>query len=133
MSAINGVIAGLFLALIVTVVGLIYWNHHETIKNVQTKVELNEAKTLINQLDTSLKVNDEVVSGVIEQTRVNTQKKQKILQDVDNTTKQVDNEEITPVSADAAYLNSMWSAYCTYNKDTNGCTTRQSTDSMHNG
>jgi len=133
MSAIKGVIAGLFLALIIAVVGLIYWNHHQSVKSVQTKVELSEAKTSINQLDTSLKVNDEVVTGTVKVIKANVQKRQEILQEVDDTTRRVNNEEITPADADAVYINSMWSAYCTYHKNESDCTTRQPPSSLHNG
>jgi uncharacterized membrane protein YvbJ len=133
MSALKGVVAGLFLALILAVAGLLYWNHHQTVKSAQTSIELSEAKTSINQLDTSLKVNDEVVTGTVKVIKANVQKRQEILQEVDNTTKRVDNEEITSADADAVYIDSMWSAYCTYHKGESDCTTRQSPSSLHNG
>jgi hypothetical protein len=122
--SIKGIIAGVFLMLILALTGMIYWNYHETIKHAGDKIELREAKTSINQLDTSLKVNDEVVTGTVKVIKADMQKRQEILQEVDDTTKRVDNEEITPANADAAYIDSMWSAYCTYHKGENDCTTR---------
>lgn len=131
MLETRGIIAGVFLALFLTVIGLVYWNHHQSVKSAQAKVELSEAKASISQLDTSLKINDEVVTRTVKAIKANSEQKQKTLQEVDNTTRQVEHEEITPADADAAYLNSMWSTYCTYNKGESDCASRQSSDSVH--
>lgn len=118
---------------LIVILGLSLFSCHEIKSNVVVKSQLKEAtanvvaanKGLQVRSDISDKTEDIVTQAVIK-TQELTVKASKLRDKIDETKKGVDNGSISNALADAAYVDSMWDAYCEAKPRSDRCTSRQS-------
>ena len=95
---------------LLVVIGLesLYIRHsaHKVAKIKQQNVEM----VVQHKVDT---IGDKISLDTIKVTTSNLEVKSHVLANVDTITEQVKDEKISSSAADAAYLDSMWTAYCT--------------------
>ena len=82
---------------------------HTSSKNTKLKTQNNEL-SVQHKVDT---IGDKITLDTIGVTTSNLKVKADVLANVDTISEQVKDEKISDSAADAAYLNSMWKAYCT--------------------
>lgn len=89
----------------------------------QKVVEANEAAK--TQMEVA-KVTEQTVTAATKRINTTTERGVAIKTAVDNVTHRVANEQISNTVASAAYIDSMWDAYCEAEQDDSACASRQS-------
>jgi hypothetical protein len=133
MSAIvKYIVCGVVLALIGALAVQTYVVHKQSVKLGEANLQLKTLNDYVAQANKSVKtqsviadVTDEVVTNATKRITTNTSKGTAIKAVVDNVTKKVANEKISNSVASAAYISSMWDAYCEAEPGNGTCTTRQ--------
>ncbi len=132
MSLTSKVLAGVVLVLIVALsVTLLYARreHAESLSYAQslalTQDQLKQANESLRKQAVVADITEAVVTTAVEKTKATTKKTQETVKKVDTITKQVANETISSADADAAYVDSMWEAYCQAKPMADKCSSRQ--------
>lgn len=109
------------------------YTKHTTSELKQANIQLSLSKNEINDLKKSITVQskladatEEAVTTAVVKTAEITQKTSDINKKIDKTTKEVKDGKIDPKFAAAAYVDSMWIAYCEANKSSTSanCTSK---------
>lgn len=98
----------LLILVFISVVEFAYIKHTSN-KNAKLKVQ-NSQLSIQHKIDN---ISDKITLDTIKVAASNVQVKADVLSSVDTISEQVKDEKISDSAADAAYLNSMWKAYCT--------------------
>lgn len=132
MSLTSKVLAGVVLVLLVALLASLLYGSGQHKKNLsyaetlaQTQEQLKQANDSLRKQQAVATITDTVVTSAVEKTKVATKKTQETVKKVDIITKQVANETISSADADAAYVDSMWEAYCEAKPASDKCTSRQ--------
>jgi len=119
-------------AVILTIVALLLFSCHEVKHNVVVKTQLKEATANVVLANKSLQTRsvmsdktEDIVTKAVIKTQELTIKASNLRDKIDETNKGVGNGSISNAVADAAYVNSMWDAYCEAKPSSDRCTTRQ--------
>lgn len=122
---------------LVTILALSLFSCHEFKHNAVVKNQLKEATANVVAANKSLQVRsdisdktEEIVTKAVVKTQELTVKASNLRDKIDETKKGVDNGSISNALADAAYLDSMWNAYCEAKPSSSHCTSRQSTSRL---
>lgn len=120
-------------AVIVIAISLLLFSLHQVRQNAIVKTQLKQATTDVISANKSLKVRsdisdktEDIVTDAVIRTQELTIKASKLRDKIDETKKGVDNGSIDTALADAAYIDSMWDAYCQAKPSSARCTSRQS-------
>ena len=119
--------------LLATILALSLFSCHEVKHNAVVKTQLKEATANVVAANKSLEIRsaisdktEDIVTKAVVKTQELTIKVTNLRDAIDKTKKGVDNGSISNAVADAAYVNSMWDAYCEAKPSASRCTTRQS-------
>lgn len=119
--------------MLVVILGLSLFSCHEFKGNTIVKSQLKEATSNVVAANKSLQVRstisdktEDIVTQAVVKTQELTIKASNLRDKIDETKKGVDNGSISNAIADAAYVDSMWDAYCEAKPASPHCTTRQS-------
>lgn len=132
MFTINKIIIGVAATLALTLGIQTYMMHRQSVKlgaattqiaSLSNKVV--EANHTVAVQGSVAKITDETITSATKRINTNTEKGTAIKAVVDNITKRVVNENLPSTVANAAYINSMWDAYCTADKSDSACSSRQ--------
>jgi hypothetical protein len=120
--------------LLATILALSLFSCHEVKHNAVVKTQLKEATANIVAANKSLEVRsaisdktEDIVTKAVVKTQELTIKASNLRDKIDETNKGVGNGSISNAVADAAYVDSMWDAYCEAKPSASRCTSRQST------
>lgn len=129
MFNLKAVIAGVGVAMLVALAGETLYIHHQTkytasIKqaNVDLEAKIASAASVISYQNKVAVATNSVVNDVTQNVVANVQKKSVLSQEVAVIAKKEKDETISTDAADAAYFDSMWSAYCTSGSTNVHCT-----------
>lgn len=121
--------------------GALYYAKIEKTKFEKVDTQLTQAKedlsSLKSALDKQIKISDvteEVVTNAVVKTAEITQASVKISKKVDKTNQEAKDGKINYNIASAAYVDSMWDAYCTATPTSTSskCTSRRTTSGLPN-
>ena len=119
--------------LLLTILALGLFSCHEYKANTIVKNQFKEATANVVAANKSLAVRSvisdktqDIVTKAVIKTQELTIKASNLRDKIDETKKGVDNGSISNAIADAAYVDSMWDAYCEAKPASPHCTTRQS-------
>lgn len=119
MRLTTKILGFLLLSTSVAVLCLLAYAKHESnkldIANVQLSLTQEEIKSLKASLTKQVKISDtteEIMTNAVVKTAEITERAVEINNKVDTTSKEVNNGKINSAVASAAYVDSMWSAYC---------------------
>jgi hypothetical protein len=120
-------------AVLLVTITLSLFSCHEFKRNVVVKDQLKEATANVIAANKSLELRsdisdktEDIVTHAVVKTQELTIKASNLRDKIDETKKGVDNGSISNALADAAYIDSMWDAYCEAKPTNPRCTTRQS-------
>ncbi len=137
MSLIDKIALGLFLTLVLTVVGEGLYIHSQKAEKAalvltnQTLTDaLSQANITISKQEKAAKVSDVVVTATTERVNDNNVTKDELTKKVNEVAQQVANEQINDGVADTTYANSMWTAYCKASTTDSACSTKRLTNPL---
>lgn len=118
---------------LIVILGLSLFSCHEFKHNTVVKSQLKEATANVVAANKSLAIRsnisdktEEIVTKAVVKTQELTIKASNLRDKIDETKKGVDDGSISNAIADAAYVDSMWDAYCEAKPSASRCASRQS-------